>query len=144
MHDQGIRFSDGGILLTPPLVARWEAQIATPYADLTQREQASDMEQVDRYWPHIQALVDRMAVAEGSRALAVGLAEIAEARIADVIAEGGREIDGLMLLVGQKDARIAALEAAARAVTTAWPHTNVVDFTRAIDALAALVETPDE
>lgn len=33
----------------------WERQINTPYADLSDREKASDMEQVDRYWPLIQA-----------------------------------------------------------------------------------------
>jgi len=36
------------------LLTHWERQIATPYAALSEREQASDMEQVDRYWPLIQ------------------------------------------------------------------------------------------
>ena len=36
---------------------RWERQIATPYADLTDAEKASDLEQVDRYWPIITALI---------------------------------------------------------------------------------------
>lgn len=35
------------------LVGRWERQIATPYAELSDTEKASDMEQVDRYWPLI-------------------------------------------------------------------------------------------
>lgn len=36
---------------------RWERQIATPYDKLSDVEQASDMEQVDRYWPLIEAYV---------------------------------------------------------------------------------------
>jgi len=31
-------------------IANWKKQINTPYSDLTEREKASDMEQVDRYW----------------------------------------------------------------------------------------------
>lgn len=36
---------------------RWQRQIETPYANLTDQEQASDMEQVDRYWPLIQEYI---------------------------------------------------------------------------------------
>lgn len=36
-------------------VVRWQKQIKTPYAQLSSREKASDMEQVDRYWPLIQS-----------------------------------------------------------------------------------------
>lgn len=43
----------GSLILPADRVAQWDRQIATPYADLTEREQASDMEQVDRYWPLI-------------------------------------------------------------------------------------------
>ena len=39
------------------ILERWEKQIATPYSKLSNKEKASDMEQVDRYWPLIsQAL----------------------------------------------------------------------------------------
>jgi hypothetical protein len=34
-------------------IERWERQIATPYAELSEREKASDREQVMRYWPLI-------------------------------------------------------------------------------------------
>ena len=35
----------------PELVERWEAQIATPYNELTDAEKESDREQVRRYLP---------------------------------------------------------------------------------------------
>ena len=41
-----------------PTLARWERQIATPYAELTREEQLSDLEQVDRYWPIILSLIE--------------------------------------------------------------------------------------
>lgn len=36
---------------------RWQRQIDTPYAELSDSEKASDMEQVDRYWPLIEAAI---------------------------------------------------------------------------------------
>lgn len=39
------------------ILERWERQIATPYADLSDKEKASDMEQVDRYWLLIQEYI---------------------------------------------------------------------------------------
>lgn len=59
MHSQCVRDSVTDSLLIPgDLVRRWERQIATEYADLSPGEQASDLEQVDRYWPIIQGLLD--------------------------------------------------------------------------------------
>ena len=43
------------------ILERWDRQIETPYEQLTDREKASDMEQVDRYWQLITA--DRKRVA---------------------------------------------------------------------------------
>jgi hypothetical protein len=44
----------GGALLIPAeLVKRWEAQLKTPYAQLTEEEKESDREQVRRYLPLI-------------------------------------------------------------------------------------------
>ena len=37
------------------ILERWDRQIETPYADLTELEKQSDREQVDRYWHLIQA-----------------------------------------------------------------------------------------
>ena len=44
---------------------RWDRQIETPYEKLSDREKASDMEQVDRYWQLITA--DRKRVALEAR-----------------------------------------------------------------------------
>lgn len=40
------------------VLRRWDKQIATPYSELSDKEKASDMEQVDRYWPLIQSRLD--------------------------------------------------------------------------------------
>jgi len=37
----------------------WHRQIMTPYKDLTEKEKDSDREQVDRYLPFIQNLLDK-------------------------------------------------------------------------------------
>lgn len=41
------------------VLERWERQIATPYSELSDEEKASDMEQVDRYWPLLLPLFSR-------------------------------------------------------------------------------------
>lgn len=54
MHDQCTP-GDGGTLVIPAeLVTRWEAQITTEYANLTEKEQRSDQDQVRGYLPVIQ------------------------------------------------------------------------------------------
>lgn len=40
-----------------PILVRWEKQADTPYEKLSDSEKASDMEQVDRYWPLIEAYI---------------------------------------------------------------------------------------
>ena len=54
MHGKATRQEDGALLLPADLVARWEKQIATAYADLPADEQESDKEQVERYLPIIE------------------------------------------------------------------------------------------
>jgi hypothetical protein len=49
LHDKGQRQPDGSIVLPAELVARWERQINTQYADLTAEEKDSDREQVKKY-----------------------------------------------------------------------------------------------
>jgi len=51
MHAQCQRHENGSLTIPASLVERWERQIATPYADLTEREKDSDRQQVDRYLP---------------------------------------------------------------------------------------------
>lgn len=57
VHDQCEPQRDGSLVIPAALVERWETQIETPYHDLTEREKASDREQVQNYLPTvIQAL----------------------------------------------------------------------------------------
>ena len=46
---------DGSITIPPNLVERWQRQIVTTYADLSEKEKASDREQADKVlallWP---------------------------------------------------------------------------------------------
>jgi hypothetical protein len=55
VHSIGDRRPDGSVVLPADLVQRWDAQIATPYQDLSESEKASDREQVHRYLPLIAA-----------------------------------------------------------------------------------------
>lgn len=59
MHSLGkVKNVDGVLSLvipTQPFIHRWERQINTPYSQLSEAEQKSDIEQVDRYWPLIVA-----------------------------------------------------------------------------------------
>jgi len=62
MHGKAVRQPDGGLLVPPELVAKWERQMATSYADLSASEKTSDREQVQRYLPVIaKALSDDSA-----------------------------------------------------------------------------------
>jgi hypothetical protein len=40
-------------------IVRWQKQIVTPYSRLSEGEKQSDRDQVDRYWPLVQAYCDR-------------------------------------------------------------------------------------
>lgn len=51
VHQQCKRQDDGSLVIPAELAARWQAQIETPYAELTEREKDSDREQVRRYLP---------------------------------------------------------------------------------------------
>lgn len=55
LHSKGVRQSDGSILIPAELVARWDTQLATPFANLTDKEKDSDREQVRKYLPIIEA-----------------------------------------------------------------------------------------
>jgi hypothetical protein len=55
MHENGERRPDGSLVLPAELVRRWDTQIVTGYADLSESEKNSDREQVRRYLPLIAA-----------------------------------------------------------------------------------------
>jgi hypothetical protein len=60
LHSKSIRQPDGSLVIPAELVAQWERQIATKYADLDDKEKESDREQVRKYLPLIaSALSDR-------------------------------------------------------------------------------------
>ncbi|WP_344653520.1 hypothetical protein [Cryptosporangium japonicum] len=58
LHSRGERAADGSLVLPAELVERWERQIATPFAELSDEEKESDREQVFRYLPIIEAALD--------------------------------------------------------------------------------------
>lgn len=60
MHNLCDRNEDGSLTISWSLVERWERQIATHYSELSDKEKASDMEQVDRYWPLILDYLNRV------------------------------------------------------------------------------------
>ncbi|HEY6815235.1 MAG TPA: hypothetical protein VI168_06820 [Croceibacterium sp.] len=49
LHARAERRADGSLVIPAELVARWERQIATPYAQLSEPEKDMDREQVRRY-----------------------------------------------------------------------------------------------
>ena len=52
------RWTENGDLVIPAvLVKAWQRQIDTPYAELSENEKQSDRDQVDRYWPLIEAYI---------------------------------------------------------------------------------------
>jgi len=61
VHTKCVRQPDGSLLLPAGLVARWEKQIDTKYAELDEQERESDREQVRKYLPLIaSALAERV------------------------------------------------------------------------------------
>lgn len=59
VHDQCTPGPDGSLTIPAELVARWTAQIRTPYEELSAAEQESDREQVRRYLPLIIEALER-------------------------------------------------------------------------------------
>ena len=50
VHGKCKKNDDGSLTIPAAEVERWERQIKTDYADLSDEEKESDREQVDRYW----------------------------------------------------------------------------------------------
>ena len=53
VHDQCERQDDGSLVIPADLAERWQVQIETRYAELSEREKDSDREQVRRYLPYV-------------------------------------------------------------------------------------------
>jgi hypothetical protein len=54
LHSKCVPHGEDGALLIPGyLVRRWDAQIRTPYSELTEQDKESDREQVRKYLPLI-------------------------------------------------------------------------------------------
>lgn len=53
VHAKCHRQADGSLVIPAEHAARWERQIAAPYADLDEEEKEADREQVRRYLPTI-------------------------------------------------------------------------------------------
>jgi len=53
LHSKCERVRDGSLVIPADLVTRWEAQMNTPYSELSETEKESDREQVRRYLPII-------------------------------------------------------------------------------------------
>lgn len=58
LHSKGEVLSDGSLLIPSELVARWDHQMNTPYAELSESEKESDREQVREYLPIIRRALD--------------------------------------------------------------------------------------
>ena len=53
LHSKGVKQPDEGgewVCFPAELIRHWERQIATPYAELSEKEKIEDRKQVDRYW----------------------------------------------------------------------------------------------
>jgi hypothetical protein len=59
MHEQCREESDGSLTIPAEFVRRWERQMRTDYADLSETEKQSDREQVLRYLPIIATALRR-------------------------------------------------------------------------------------
>ena len=64
MHSLCVTNPDGSLTIPQSSVAHWERQIATPYSELSEREKASDREQVQRYF-HLIAPRETAAIIRG-------------------------------------------------------------------------------
>jgi hypothetical protein len=60
LHSQCRPGVDGTLIIPAQLVSRWTEQLSTPYVELPETEKESDREQVRRYLPAIEAVLDNI------------------------------------------------------------------------------------
>ena len=61
LHGKCVRQPDGSLLIPAELVARWEKQIHSKYAELSDQERESDREQVRKYIPLIASALSQQS-----------------------------------------------------------------------------------
>lgn len=59
MHEKGVRQEDGSMVIPADLVAQWDKQIETPFAELSEDEKDSDREQVRKYLPAVVDILSK-------------------------------------------------------------------------------------
>lgn len=64
LHSKCERRPDGALVISAALADRWEAQIDTPYSELSEVEKESDREQVRRYLPVIASALNDVRALE--------------------------------------------------------------------------------
>lgn len=63
VHDHKIAWYGTKRVLFSEDIERWDKQISTPYADLTEKEKDGDREQVDKFWHLISGLDTQLSQA---------------------------------------------------------------------------------
>jgi len=65
MHSKGVKTMPDGLFFSNEYIEHWERQIKTSYAQLSEKEKDSDREQVDRYWPLIEDILEAWETVDG-------------------------------------------------------------------------------
>lgn len=62
MHGKCFKHLDGSLTIPADLVEKWNRQMNTSYADLTEKEKESDREQVYRYLPLVESFIAKHSI----------------------------------------------------------------------------------
>lgn len=77
------------------VLERWDRQINTPYEKLSDAEKASDMEQVDRYWPLIEEYANYRSIEAKIDLISWCLSRTSMDELKRRMRELEKELDGL-------------------------------------------------
>lgn len=66
VFEKSLLTKEGDMRIPRGAVQRWQRQIKTPYSNLSDDEKQSDLQEVDRYWPLLEAALSQ-AHAAGER-----------------------------------------------------------------------------
>lgn len=151
VHARCQRQADGSLTIPADLVARWERQIATPYAELSEAEQQVDRDQVARYWHLVcdAAASDRparpewAAIEDVARRLYRAHQLREQARGAHIHVRGGTEAYVLAMLAA-REMMLALGEALERPAAAPVDAAAVVFTSVTGDAIKAVVMGRDD